>query len=203
MSRLKQTWSNLSARDQLMLRILAAFLAAFFVYIFGIQTAWGWYTTTRSSLDLELEKFERYSRRIAAQPLIRRELAAYAGLKEVLDTSLLPATTPESATPKLNTIVKQLAQKNGVNVQRLMPRNIKEYKEFHVISVQFPVTCTTTQLLNFIYDIETHERLLLMPEITIRVTRRHNPTDIRADIVVAGLIRRPQASDGKTAEDDS
>lgn len=188
---MKEMWSNLSDRDRLMLKILAAFVGSLALFFGVVDPLWAYHTQLTREVEDEIDLYEKYLKTIVNEKSVKREIKAYENVINSLDRSLIPGETPDLALPELNKIIKDLARKNKINVDRLAPRNPRELDVFSVVSVKFPVRATTEQLKNFLYDIETHERLLIVEELQVRVQRLRNPRDFKAEFVVSGLIRKP------------
>lgn len=185
-------WNGLSERDRMMLRVLGVFFLGVLGYLVGFRLLWSWNISLSDELREETERFETYSGRTANEQALMKRLRSYESVRTSLNQNLLPGETPDLAMPELNKIIKDLASKHGVEVSRIQPGTPKDVNEFTVVSVNMPIRCTTTQLKNFLYDLETHQRLLFIPEMNVRISQRRNPTDVKVDLTVSGLIRKPR-----------
>jgi hypothetical protein len=89
----------------------------------------------------------------------------------------------------LQDILKTLSAKNNINIKSEKVLDRKPVDAFQRIPVQIEFTSTITNLKNFLYDIETYNKLLIINDLTVRVTSRRNPRDVRTTLVVVGLMK--------------
>ena len=93
------------------------------------------------------------------------------------------------AAANLQDILKTLSAKNKIKIHSEKVLDAKSFDYFEQIPVQIDFTSSVRNLTNFIYDIETYKKSLSITDLNIRVTNRRDPRDIRATIVVAGLMQ--------------
>jgi hypothetical protein len=105
-------------------------------------------------------------------------------------TRFLPGENASIAGAELQSIVKALADQNGVDIPQ---RNIQQDKKIPDIatkvSVRIEAICTAEQLVHFLSAIESYEKMLRVDELVISSLRIQKRFEIRPSMTISGYIR--------------
>lgn len=107
-------------------------------------------------------------------------------------TRLLPGDNPSLASADLQKIIKDFADRSGVEVTQ---RNIMQEKRIqdlvNKVTVRMETNCSPEQLVQFLTLIKNHEKLLNVDEMTISSVRNIRRMETRTSLVISGYIALP------------
>lgn len=104
---------------------------------------------------------------------------------------LLPGDNPNLAGAELQKLLKEFADKSGVDItQKNILRENKVQDTLTKISVRIDTKCDPEQLVNFLTSIENYNKFLKIEEFTI--TRQRRRSEIRPSLTVIGYISTPE-----------
>jgi len=134
-----------------------------------------------------LLKYDEFlqNRKIIEEEL-NRTLKQYEGVLQ----RLLPGETPQLGSANLQEIVKRLSEKNKIIIRSFRMLEPKEMGGFSKVSIhiEFNPINSILNLSQFIYDIENHEKELMISEMDILVFNPRMPNNIQGSLVVTGLM---------------
>jgi hypothetical protein len=147
-----------------------------------------------------LLKFEEYLRnRKAVEEELDRATKRYEGIQQ----RLLPGDTPQLGAANLQEIIKQLSEKNGIIIRSFKILEPKEIDAFRKVSLQIDFNPTNSMLGlgQFMYDVEHHEKDLMISEMDLLVPNMRMPNNIQGNMVVSGLMKGTKTKEkGKEKE---
>ena len=91
-------------------------------------------------------------------------------------------------------MVKKALEKNGMTIRSFRILEPKEFQFYKKISIQIdfnPVNMILS-LIQFIYDIEHHEKELMISEMDLLVPNIRNPNQIQGSFVISGLAKKSE-----------
>jgi hypothetical protein len=135
-----------------------------------------------------LLKYEEYlSNRKAVEEELDRTVKQY----EEAQKRLLPGETPQLGAATLQEIIKRLSEKNGVVVRSFRILEPKEADSYRKVSIQIEFNALNSMLSlgQFIYDIEHHEKELLVSEMDFIILNPRIPNQIHGSLVISGLMK--------------
>jgi len=171
--------------------VFAALGAAviFFTIKFGIGPFLESQQSIRGEIPVKINQLEKYRQFVAGKARAEKNLKRIRSLTKRGYLKMLAGETSPLAAAHLQDILKTLSAKNLINIKSEKVLDTKSMDFFEQVPVQIEFTSTITNLTNFLYAIETYEKLLIITDLNIRVTSRRNPRDVRATLVVAGLMK--------------
>ena len=140
-------------------------------------------------IPVKLKQLEKYRQFVVGKAQAEAELKQVQRAANQTKTLFLAGSTAPLAAANLQDILKTLSAKNKITIHSEKVLDSKSFDYFDQISVQIDFTSSVRSLTDFIYDIETYQQSLAIMDLNIRVTNRRNPRDVRATIVVAGLMQ--------------
>ncbi|MGA2465340.1 MAG: type II secretion system protein GspM [Thermodesulfobacteriota bacterium] len=135
-----------------------------------------------------LEKYEKFRQNRKA---IEEELDQALRQYERTQQKLLLGGTPQLGAANLQEIVKRLSEKNGIGVRSFRivePREINSYRKIS-IHIDFNPVSSMLSLGQFIYDIEHHEKELMVSEMDLLVMNPRTPNSIQGSLVISGVMK--------------
>lgn len=141
-------------------------------------------------------KYEEYLRnRKAVEEDLGRTIKQYEGIQQ----KLLPGETPQLGAASLQEIVKRLSEKNGIGIRSfkiLEPKEINPYRKVS-IQIDFNPANSMLSLGQFIYDLEHHEKELMISEMDLLVFNIRMPNSIQGSLVISGLMKGAKTKETK------
>lgn len=179
--------------------MLAASLTVlvFVTFKFGIEPFLESQQRIREEIPIKRKQLEKYRQFVAGKSRAEDALKRIQVLAKRANLKMLPGNTPPLAAANLQDILKTLSAKNLINIKSEKVLDTKSMDFFELIPVQIEFTTTITNLTNFLHDIESYNKLLMITDLNIRVTSRRNPRDVRATIVFAGLMEGGKLNNNK------
>ena len=135
-----------------------------------------------------LSKYEEYlSNRKAAEEEFDRTVKQH----EEAQKRLLSGETPQLGAAALQEILKRLSEKNGIAIRSFRILEAKESSPYRKVSIQIEFNPTNSMLSlgQFIYDIEHHEKELLVSEMDFLIPNVRMPNQIQGSLVISGLMK--------------
>lgn len=135
-----------------------------------------------------VSKYRDYlQNRKAVEEELERTLKQYEEVRE----RLLPGETPQIGAATLQEIVKGLSEKNTIAIRSfrmLEPKGGDSYRKIS-IQVDFNPINSMLNLGRFIYDIEHHQKELMISEMDLLVFNIRMPNNIQGSMVISGLMK--------------
>ncbi|HXX35067.1 MAG TPA: type II secretion system protein GspM [Thermodesulfobacteriota bacterium] len=141
-----------------------------------------------------LLKYEQFLRNRRA---IEEDLGRTVKLYEEAQQKLLSGDTPQLGAANLQEIVKRLSEKNGIGIRSfrmLEPREMNIYLRIPLHIDLNPVN-SMLSLGQFMYDIEHHEKELMISEMDFLVFNPRMPNSIQGSLVISGLMNKTKAKE--------
>jgi len=161
------------------------------VLIFGvIQMA---EVTKKMEEEIALKKkvLIKYSEFLQNRKTIEEELVRIQKRYEVVQQSLLTGETPQLSAASLQEMVKRLLEKNGMTIRGfriLEPKDLSIYRRIS-IHIDFNPVNNLLSLIQFIHDIESNDKALMISEMDLLVPNPRMPNSIQGSFVISGLTK--------------
>lgn len=132
----------------------------------------------------------KYSQFLQNRKAIEEELERRRRQYEALQMKLLEGETPQLAAAQLQEMVKRVLDRNGMTIRGFRILEPKEGPFYQRISIQidFNPVNNLLSLIQFIYDIENHEKSLMISEMDLLVPNPRMPNQIQGSFVITGAI---------------
>ncbi|MBI3988668.1 MAG: hypothetical protein HY347_03530 [candidate division NC10 bacterium] len=158
---------KISAREKRFLIIGGIAILLFVLIRWGVGPAISGQQGVQDRLALKRELLERYQRILEEKRLDEKRLKALQEVYAGMQKRLFSAEKPGVVTSELQAILQKLAQASGVEVRTVRFLPPKKMEVFTRIAVELNFGATVRDLKEFLYRIEAHERLLLIPRMVI------------------------------------
>jgi hypothetical protein len=120
------------------------------------------------------------------------ELRNKEELLKNIERGLLKGDKPSVVAAELQKILKDIASKLNMDFQneRIMePKDIDGYMK---IPVQINLRSDIKKIKDFIYRIENSDNILRISQMKLRVINQINPSEIQANFIIEGIIRKKE-----------
>lgn len=133
----------------------------------------------------------KYEAFLKNRKTIEEELDRTLKVYETVQQRLLAGETPQLGAANLQEIVKKLSEKNNIAIRSFRILEPKEMNVYQKISlhIEFNPINSILSLGQFIYDIENHEKELMISEMDLLVFNPRMPSNIQGSMVVSGLMK--------------
>jgi hypothetical protein len=133
----------------------------------------------------------KYEEFLKNRKTIEEELDRTIKVYETVQQRLLAGETPQLGAANLQEIVKKLSEKNNIAIRSFRILEPKEMNVYQKISlhIEFNPINSILSLGQFIYDIENHEKELMISEMDVLVFNPRMPSNIQGSMVVSGLMK--------------
>jgi hypothetical protein len=139
----------------------------------------------------------RYEQFLQNQKAIEEELGRTSKEYEGIQQRLLSGETPQLGAANLQEIVKRLSEKNGIGIRSVRILDPKEMNVYLKVSlhVDFNPISSMLGLGQFIYDIEHHEKELMISEMDFLVFNPRMPTHVQGRLMITGLMKKTKTKE--------
>jgi hypothetical protein len=133
----------------------------------------------------------RYEEYLGNRKNFEEELDRTLKQYEMIQGRLLGGETPQLGAASLQEIVRRLSEKDGVGIRSFRMLEPKEVDFYRKVSIQidFNPNNSMLNLGQFIYDIETHEKELMISEMDLLVLNIRMPNQVQGSMVISGLMK--------------
>ena len=113
---------------------------------------------------------------------------------------LLPGDNPNVAAAELQKTLKDIADKNGVDIMRKdIQREQKIQDNLVKVSVRIETNCMPDQLVQFLSAVENYDKFLTVDLLAINSFKMQKRYEIRPSLTVSGYIMVPETKPEKAA----
>ena len=181
-------------------RILWIFIGvAIFVLIFTLGILPMVEATRRMKEEIALKRkvLLKYSEFLQKRKTVEEELGRVQKRYEEVQQRFLPGETPQLSAANLQEVLKKLLEKNGMTIRSfriLEPKDVSMYKRIS-IHIDFNPVNNLLSLVQFIHDIEHHDKELMISEMDLLVANPRMPNTIQGSFVISGLVKMNQTKE--------
>ncbi len=158
---------SISTREKRFLIAGGLAVLVFLLIRWGIGPALSSQQAVQEELALKRELLERYQRILAEKRVNEKRLQVLKEASTGMQRRLFTAEKPGVAASELQTLLQRLAEASGVEVRTVRFLPPKKVEVFTQIAVELTFGASVKALKEFLYRIESHERLLLIPRMVI------------------------------------
>jgi hypothetical protein len=177
----------------LLIGIVAVILAIFFGILPLIEAK----KKVEEEIILKKRALLRYEQFLQNRKSIEEDLARTSREYEGIQLKLLSGETPQLGAAHLQEIVKRVSEKNGVGIRSVRILEPKEMNVYLKVSlhVDFNPIGSLLSLGQFIYEIEHHEKELMISEMDFLVFNPRMPSNVQGSLVITGLMKKTKAKE--------
>jgi hypothetical protein len=161
------------------------------LYTFGILPMVEARKKAEEEILLKRRALLKYEEYLGNRKIFEEELGRTLKQHEMIQGRLLAGETPQLGAASLQEIVRRLSEKDGVGIRSFRMLEPKEIDSYRKISIQidFNPNNSMLNLGQFVYDIETHEKELMISEMDLLVLNIRMPNQVQGSMVISGLMK--------------
>ena len=186
---------NFSQRRILFL--LVGVVAIFLVISFGLLPLIEAKKKAEEEIVLKKRALSRYEQFLQNRKAIEEELGRTSKEYEGIQQKLLSGETPQLGAANLQEIVKRISEKNGIGIRSVRILEPKEMNVYLKVSlhVDFNPISSMLGLGQFMYDIEHHEKELMISEMDFLVFNPRMPSNVQGSLMITGLMKKTKTKE--------
>jgi Tfp pilus assembly protein PilO len=179
-----------SLREKLF--VLAGILAVvYFVYIYFLEPFSEKQGEVKRELKANLEILTRYKQMVAEKSELESTIQETEDQLKELDERLLSGPESALAASELQKLLREIAAKVGIEIQREIPsKKTEDIKMYVRVPVNIQFTTDVNKLIQFLYEVEDHPKLLKIAEMQIQVRDEIMAKFIFVDLTIAGITKK-------------
>lgn len=188
--RIPQTVKFRSKRERLFVLTALGTVVIFLIVRFVIDPFVESQRSIREEIPVKALQLEKSRRLLGEKTEAQLNLRKMQELFRSCQLKMLPGDTAPLAAANLQETLKTLAALHQISIKSEKVLDTRSSDFLDQISVQIEFTTQISNLTNFLYDLQTHAKVLIVSDCSIAVNTYRGPRDVRAVIVVAGLMPR-------------
>jgi Tfp pilus assembly protein PilO len=197
----KVPWKKMRRERRTVLVLLVLAVALILAYQLALVPLVESQKNVRQELALKKKLLTRYEDYIKSGKDMDEELSQKTQQVETIQRRLLPGETPQINAANLQEILRNLSEKNGIQIRSFRiaePKEMNFYLRIPVIIEMMP-TKSMAALSYFLYDIENDEKLLFISDLDLTAPNMRNPTEVQGSVTVVGFTKNTHPK-GKAKE---
>jgi Tfp pilus assembly protein PilO len=171
--------------------VITGIAVCILIYAFAIVPLFEAAKKAEEEIALKKRTILKYKEYLQSRKTVEEELDRTLKQYEETREKLLPGETPQIGAASLQEIVKGLSEKNSIAIRSfrmLEPKEIDSYRKIS-IQVDFNPINSVLNLGQFIYDIEHHQKELMISEMDLLVFNIRMPNSVQGSMVISGLMK--------------
>lgn len=171
--------------------VIAGIAICVLIYAFAVVPLFEAAKKTEEEIALKKRTILKYKEYLQGRKAVEEELDRTLKQYEEARERLLPGETPQIGAASLQEIVKGLSEKNSIAIRSFRMIEPKEIDSYRKISIQvdFNPISSMLNLGQFIYDIEHHQKELMISEMDLLVFNIRMANSVQGSMVITGLMK--------------
>jgi Type II secretion system (T2SS), protein M subtype b len=188
---------NVKFSQRRILFVLAGIVMVILFIFFGVLPLIEAKKRAEEEIVLKKRALQKYEQFLQNRKTIEDELGRTVKQYDGIQQKLLSGETPQLGAANLQEIVKRLSEKNGIGIRSFRMLEPKETNIYLKISlhIDFNPINSMLSLGQFIYDIEHHEKELMISEMDFLVFNPRIPNNIQGSLIITGLMKKTQTKE--------
>jgi hypothetical protein len=188
---------NVKFSQRRILFVLAGIVMVILFIFFGLLPLMEAKKRAEEEIALKKRALLKYEQFLQNRKTIEEELGRTVKQYDGIQQKLLVGETPQLGAANLQEIVKRLSEKNGIGIRSFRMLEPKETNVYLKISlnIDFNPINSMLSLGQFIYDIEHHEKELMISEMDFLVFNPRIPNNIQGSLIITGLMKKTKTKE--------
>ena len=171
--------------------VLAGVAICVLIYAFAVVPLFDAAKKAEEEIALKKKTIAKYREYLQNRKAVEEDLERTLKQYEEVRERLLPGETPQIGAASLQEIVKGLSEKNSIAIRSFRMLETKDGDSYRKISIQvdFNPISSMLNLGRFIYDIEHHQKELMISEMDLLVFNIRMPNNVQGSMIITGLMK--------------
>ena len=188
---------KVSTREKRIIAIGAVVVVAVLIY-YALASLLPNRDSLSKTVELKKKMLLRHRDTLSREETYKARLEQYTIHFEQVMTRLLPGDNPNVAGAELQKVLKDFADRSGVEISSMYVSPEKNVQErITRVSVRIETSCTLDQLVQFLAAIENYEKFLTLDEFMITSFQIQKKYQIRPSLTVSGYINLSENKAGE------
>jgi Tfp pilus assembly protein PilO len=183
---------KITARDKRFLLAGAAAVGLFVLIKFILFPAVDKFSSQKEELAFKEATVAKYTRIIGKQDELQKKLRLLKKDDLKISNSLLKGETPSLSAADIQKTVDRIATSSNIEIQSVKIMESGKQGDLVTVPIQVRFTTDLSRMKNFIYSIETGQKLLTIPNLKISVRNRREPREVIVTAVVCGFMKKEE-----------
>jgi type II secretory pathway component PulM len=177
---------------------LSGFLLLLLLYLAVVEPLINLENAWSEDLSRKEQILTHYQALLANKEKFAAHVQSLQSTLAATNKQMLSGGNPAVAAADLQEILKNLLKTAGAQSLAIKVLPPKERGSYQEVPILIQLTANIEQLFNILYDLEHNQKLLVVTELNINVSRseamKEEIPNLRADLIVAGMIKKGVAS---------
>lgn len=189
---------KISSRDKKVLLAGGVGVAAILIYIFILDPLWQTHLSIQNRIQAKKKMIESSLSVIRKKGGAEKRLAQLNKEESKWKKRLLKGTSPSLAAAELQDIVNSLAFQKGITITSIRVKPAETINGWQKIPLQARAKGDIKAVQDFIYQLETHSRYLVITRLEMNKRIRASSSvskkgrEINLDMIIASFIPQPK-----------
>jgi Tfp pilus assembly protein PilO len=180
---------KLSRREQGVLALLSLAGLVYVGFVYGIDPVLGSQQAIREEIELKRASLDQYRLVASERKRFQDRVSELQARVTESEGFLLRGDKVPVAAAEVQELLHHFEQETGVSIIREAVLRPKQNDMFLEVSIELSVKGSLGQIKDFLYRVETHDKLLTIPQLSIRSSFSANGP-LSVDLHVAGHMPR-------------
>jgi Tfp pilus assembly protein PilO len=183
---------KISARDRRFLIVGAVAVGLFVLIKFIFFPAVDKFSSQKEDLAYKEAAVQKYTRIIGKQDELQKKLRLLKKDDVKISNSLLKGETPSLSAADIQKSIDRIATSSTIEIQSVKVMDSGKQADLVTVPIQVRFTTDLSRMKNFVYSIETGQKLLTIPNLKISVRNRREPREVIVTAVVCGFMKKEE-----------
>ncbi len=172
--------------------LILSLIGALLLYFLGIIP----WLEAKKKMEEEIQMKQhlvlKYQEYINGKKGIEEDLKNLRLRFENIKKRLIEGETPQLASANLQEIIKKIATSKDIQIRSfriLEPKDLNYYRKIS-IQIDFNPTPSLLNLVQFLSEIENHEKMLAVSEMDLLVFNIRMPNNIQGNLIISGWMEK-------------
>ncbi len=172
--------------------ILLSLVGLLAVYFWGIVPLLESKRKIEEEIKIKSRLITKYQEYIQGRKALEEDLGKIKLKLENIKKRLIEGETPQLASANLQEMVKKMAASKDIQIRSfriLEPKDLIYYRKIS-IQIDFNPTPSLLNLIQFLNEIETHEKMMVVSEMDLLVFNIRMPNNIQGNLTISGWMEK-------------
>jgi len=184
---------KITARDKKFLTV-GSVVAAIIIFVYFLLPFYDNLVEKKKDIEMKERTLEKYLKFIKKQGEFQKNLVKLTREQSNTQGRLLKGETTSLAAADIQKIVDKVSEKSEVQIKSVKVMEADEKEDFVAIPVQVRFESDLSRMNNFVSSIETHRKLLTIPELKIRLKNKRKAGMISVTLQILGFMKKEGTS---------
>ena len=179
---------KISDRDKRVLTIGGVAVVVYLLVTLVVQPIYATQVRKDREIQDKIRFIEKYYEVLNQKAYYEAKSQENEKVQKSLTQKFLEGTKPGLAAAGLQKVLEGFASKSSVKIDRVRVEKHKFTESLMAIPIEITLRSSLKNLTQFIYQIESYEKFLVVEELNSRRINKTDPEELQATILISGFI---------------